>query len=336
MLFSPRLASVKGEPSLASSTTSEFDILRRAVLDILTGTLPPHALPPSPSPSRRANKEEPFVASLATMAKAEGLLWALISGAGYPLDMTIPVSRSEAVECLRKVKSVMASVEWGRREELFRGIRNAADSSSSNGTTGGLSEQSTGLEGASEVADIDEYMTTLQLFGICCKAVILAYNAAEKRKSFTGEFHSLRDMVECLSPGTASDLANGLLEAISHCSYRWRRRFEDSMELCAAPLMAQYSKPKQSRDHLNISTDSIVHDRISSVRSTKQLKSMEKTRYVHTARAEIPGITLFSALCTHIPAYTVDVLLKVVEPPEQPARLPSRPSSSSWSLWGSR
>jgi hypothetical protein len=333
MIFTSRLTSVNSKDSSGYSPAA--DALRDTVLDLLVG---PYNIPP-PSPKRRSKGEPVALSSASAMSKVEGVLWTLLSGSGYSLDMTVPVSKAEAAECLRQVKAILTGVDWGRREESFRdgtekrsGKSETAGSLSSSHSSSSSQPQASHFqsqqEGVSDMADIDEFMTTLQMFSVCCKAIIHAYNAAEKKHSAHIEYQSLRDVVGCLSPGIASDLANGLLEAISHSSHRWRRRFEKTFEVSAPVERPSEAWGDSDESHR-------VHDRISSVRSIKQLKSLERQRFIHTTRAEIPGIALFSALCKHIPSYSVDVLLKVVEPQEQPAR-PVTQSTSSWSLWGSR
>lgn len=294
----------------------------------------PRNVPP-PTPKRRTKGETTELVSATAMSKVEGLLWTLLSGSGYSLEMTLPISKAEAVECLRQVKAILNDVDWGRQEESFRhgaGKRNRhCDSSTGTNLHHSSSKYQTDQlhnhqECESDLADIDEFMTTLQLFSTCCKIIIHTYNAAEKKHSTNIEFQSLGDLVDCLSPGTASDLANALLEAISHGSYRWRRRFENSFELHAPLVTLGNTWGKADRKH----------DRISSVRAIKYLKGLEKFRYFHTSCAEIPGMSLFTTLCKHIPAYSADVLLKVVEPPDQPIPPTITSTSSSWSLWGSR
>ena len=307
------------------------DVLREAVLNLLTTPFSPAAAVSSPR-RHKVSAEKSVVSSFPELARVESLMWALLSGNGYSLNMTVPVSRAEAAECLRHVKAVLVDVEWSRREEALRKGIDKGFSSSPSAVP--QTSQIGQLEGSSELSDIDELMTTLQLFSVSCKTIILAYNALEKsQKTEALEFQSLNDLFNSLAPGTASDLANGLLGAIAHCSYRWRRRYERSFEVSGAREDSARMVSEVNRI-MDGQQNGKNHDRISSIRSARQLKAMERWRFINSTSAEVPGVTLFAALCKHIPSYTADVLLKCVEPPEQPTVV--TPSTSSWSLWGSR
>ena len=98
--------------------------------------------------------------------------------------------------------------------------------------------------------EVDELLSVVQLLCVLCRAIVLAYNGWEKANgaesptagSGSGSGLSLvsglvsgsapttaptfGELMSNLPPGTLSDVANSLLEALEHFSGLWRRRFD--------------------------------------------------------------------------------------------------------------
>lgn len=175
--------------------------------------------------------------TLTETISCEGLLWALVFSSNSIESVPAP-SRTALSACLRAYRTMLTVCQWRSSDETTR----------SGGTS--VLEMAGVAGGATEDRELDwqleELLASVHLLSIVCKLLLQAYNAYEKanitpRKGNSTSSSTTKNsnnnstnkitptvsqVVASLQPGSRSDSANALLEAMTVCCGLWRRRYE--------------------------------------------------------------------------------------------------------------
>jgi len=159
-----------------------------------------------------------------SLSHVEKLLWTILTGDDRCASECAAPSKAGAALCLRYYRRVLNAAGWraGGKQPgnsllmEFAGIQShqAADSFCD--------------------TEMDELLALIHLMSVLCRAVVLAYTALEKKTKSNEcdmELISFSKLLRSLPPGTKSDVANSILEALEHCVGGWRKRFDRSWVL---------------------------------------------------------------------------------------------------------
>lgn len=145
----------------------------------------------------------------AKLHTTENILWCLVNSFDDVSAMEAP-PKELVMECLRNYKRCLSSSRWKLGSKAKRAI------------------EGTSLDAdVMEALDAEEFFCTMYLVCTLCKLIVYGYNALEKKHSGANtsrpSFHTL---ISTLPVGTKTDIANSFLEALEHCMFIWRQRFE--------------------------------------------------------------------------------------------------------------
>lgn len=290
--------------------------------------------------------------TFADVARVESYLWTLLSSSQYPPDIILPFQKDEIVECLKNFRSILTATGWKANN-----TNKSVDSTSNHRSTKSHLEFSSHFAQSIEhpgpkIKETEEFLQILNLLSILSRSLILAWNSYEKvhTQAQTSPIQtpseinysnvSLDSLLSCLTPGSASDLANLILEGVKLCYHHvWLKKYE-SFHLRHGFYdihlnMSTRSLDEENQNH-SPTSPSLLRKRF--VRAGKILRTIDRKRYFGVHHVELPVRSIFQQICKHIPNYSVDVLHKIFEPTIQTINgiAPSTPppqSSSSWSLW---
>ena len=179
-----------------------------------------------------------------SIADIESSLWSLINCSSCSSDMAIPLSKHDATVYYKYIRHVINNTAWKFNK--------------------------------TESSEEDEYMNMVYLLSVWCKALVLAYNISETESNLTS-------FLGHISPGSASDIANVLIEILRQCTQIWKKRFE-TFHVAPAP---------QSLDHISDAT------------------VMGKARFLHISQPDVPVLAMFHRLCANLPMYSDDVICSI-------------------------
>lgn len=290
------------------------------------------------------------------IARVESYLWTLLTSSQYPSDILLPFKKEEIVECLKSFRSILTATGWKVSNPNTRPDTNNSNPSrtakSQLDISNHLNHSTDHM--VSKVKETEEFLHILHLLSIVSRSLILAWNSYEKVQiqsntspvySPSGSNYSeatLESLLNCLTPGSASDLANMILEGVKLCYHHvWLKRYE-SLHIRHGfhDLHINLHSRSSDEDHQIHSpgSQSILRNRY--LRAGKLLRMIDRKRYMSVQHIELPVRCIFQQICKHIPTYSVDVLHHIVDPSTQAINshtptLPTPPpqSSSSWSLW---
>jgi hypothetical protein len=227
----------------------------------------------------------------------DGAIWGTVCASRTKSIVKTPVTKEEAVITLKRTKRILSSVNWRVVDSKNKDL--------------------TSLSSNISMIETEEYMRMLHLVNVLCRTLILSFNSTQKPtlpyRPALPSTHlsdlSMVDIIDSLSPGTSSDLANAILEAMTLCSWIWRMRLD-----------AQY----------HASGSEQVHD------TCLEMSELLVERYVFIQRAELPLLAIFGSICRHMPSFSPDVLMKIFEDGEEVVLTAKsqEPVASRWSLWG--
>ena len=242
--------------------------------------------------------------AIRSTASIETALWSLIADIEYYPKMPMPISKDEAIFMLKKTKRILALANW--KSKKSKATKLPSDVL---------------LENISSI-ETEEYMRMLNLINTVCRTIVMAYNSAQKPNlpyqlvnpsSKANDSNIFDYMMDALSPGTSSDLANAILESMSLCGPVWKLKYD-----------AQF-----------FTTTTSYH---SGDDMTQELHEMVHQRYVRSCRAHLPLLTVFGAICKHMPTFSPEVLMKIFDDSDDTVESKSTAlkeiASNGWSLWG--
>jgi hypothetical protein len=314
------------------------------------------------------------------VARVESFLWTLLSSSQYSCDIILPFKKEEIVECLKTFRSILTAAGWKANSTATQHRPEATSSNPSfRGTKSQLdmsnhSQVSATENTVSKVKETEELLQILHLLSILSRSLVLAWNSYEKihlptlpSSSISSSPHSpeymevsLDALLGCLTPGSASDLANLILEGVKLCHQQiWQKKFESfhirqgfhvlstSAENEGLSSLQSRSIDEETTSQLNSPTThnrSLLKKRFH--KAGKYLRTVDKKRYLGVQEVELPLRCIFQQICKHIPNYSLDILQKIFDQQGQGASTkigngngttapspPSNSSSSSWSLW---
>jgi hypothetical protein len=347
----------------SQSGNNEEERLRDLVLDLLT-------TPTSGS----------ICSTFGDVARVESYLWTLLSSSQYPSDILLPFKKEEIVECLKNFRSILTATGW--KASAVNQHRTETSLSNPNHRTAktpmDLSIHSHGpgsVDGnGSKIKESEEFLHVLHLLSILSRSLVLAWNSYEKVQIQTHAVSplatmgpltavpsevSLEALLNCLTPGSASDLANLILEGVTLCNQQvWFKKYESfqirhSYHSIFPDHTASATSALHTRSSFDEETSSTQLNSPSShsqalikkryAKAGRYLRTIDRKRYLGVHDIELPARSIFQLICKHIPNYSVDALHKIFEassaqttangrvPSQETA--PPNSSSSAWSLW---
>lgn len=154
------------------------------------------------------------------LVNTEKHLWALLISPNSVQDSICP-SRSDAIYLLRHYRRILNNSKWKATPTVQGGILMAF----AFGSKKEEDETPFGIE-------LDTFFSTIQILSVLCKAIILARNSTEKMmKNGDHDQISFGCLMNSLTPGIKSDIANSLLAALEHTSMLSKKRFQ-VVQLC--------------------------------------------------------------------------------------------------------
>jgi hypothetical protein len=302
--------------------SQEEEKLRDLILDTLTV--------PYPGGSACVNQED--------VARVESYLWTFLSSSQYPTDILLPFKKEEVLECLKNFRSLLAAAGWKSSSNQSRQENHANQPLKSKTHTDTL-------EATLPLKEAEEFLLIVNLLSNWCRMLALAWNSYEKvhrsgnvsqtvSPSRHDETISFESLITCLTPGTASDLANVILESISGCYHQiWTKKFE-LFHIRHGVHSLPHLASKKSHDE----DQELSQSHRGPLRAGRLLKSIEKKRYIAVTEIELPVRNIFQQICKHMPTYSIDVLYKVFESNSAPVSAPvisvtTTPPQSSTSTW---
>lgn len=309
-------------PSDAETYNSE-EVFQNALLDIFTNDDSTNVKLLTASCSSHSNLNDQYSlrsgtgdSSIRSSAQIEGAIWNLVSATDSCPNMQMPVSKEEAIHTLKRTKRILSAVNWKVAESKTKSLSMLVDES---------------LHGSSmsiSMIETEEYMRILNLVNTVCRTVIMAWNSAQKPvlplqavnpvaiTQGADAVPSFEHLMDSLSPGTSSDLANAILESMTLCGSVWTER-----------LNAKYftTGSQNPQEAFNYTYNSLEKGRVN-------MCDILVERHIHVQRAELPLLAVFGAICKHMPAFSPDVLMKIFE--EGVVTMAPVTPTRSWSLWG--
>ena len=221
---------------LTKSATSDPPSDRHtALLTVFAGDV----MAPLPVPVGAAPEAIPIAAPLSecpsAIARTEKLLWSILN-AQVSLHDTDAPSKSDASLCLKYYRRLLANAKWT--------VNNHSKATGLLMDFAGFSATSKIEETPFEI-EVDEYFSVAHLLSVLCRAIVLAYNAWEKKSGprYVESALPLGTLLRTLAPGTKSDIANALLAGLDHCASSAKRRFDKLVVAC--PTMLAPSIPSK-------------------------------------------------------------------------------------------
>lgn len=332
---------------------NEEERLRELVLDLLTTT-----------------SNSTVCSTFGDVARVESFLWTLLSSSQYSSDIILPFKKDEIVECLKTFRSILTAAGW----KANTGTQHRPDASLNPSLRVAKSpldmsnHSHTSMETTSKVRETEELFQILHLLSLLSRSLILAWNSYEKthvhpvsslRSSSPSNDYmevTLDSLLSCLTPGSASDLANMILEGVKLCHQQiWQKKYESFHIRHGFHVLHEegiYSLQSRSIDEETSSQLNSPHSQTQITLKKRFLKAgryfraIDKKRYLAVHEIELPLRSIFQQICKHIPNYSLDILYQIFEQTittqqgvssnghgVSPAAPPSNPSSNSWSLW---
>eukprot|EP00603_Paraphysomonas_imperforata_P008233 CAMPEP_0114423204 /NCGR_PEP_ID=MMETSP0103-20121206/6025_1 /TAXON_ID=37642 ORGANISM="Paraphysomonas imperforata, Strain PA2" /NCGR_SAMPLE_ID=MMETSP0103 /ASSEMBLY_ACC=CAM_ASM_000201 /LENGTH=1099 /DNA_ID=CAMNT_0001591853 /DNA_START=45 /DNA_END=3341 /DNA_ORIENTATION=- len=282
------------------------ELYQNRLLDILTSSSDEHGLILTSSQyschsqlNEHDSHGSPNKSDCRSPAEIEAAIWGTICSTFIQSTTPSPITKDEAALTLKRTKHILASVNW-----------KVADSKKKD-----ISLMSSSIN----MVETEEYMRMLHLVNVVCRIIVMSFNSAQKPSlpfrptlpTTTASVISMEVLIDSLSPGTSSDLANAILEAMTLCSLIWSQRLD-----------ARYFS-----DDGDNNRDSVA---------TTEMSRMLVERYIFVERAELPLLGIFGAICRHMPTFSPDVLMKIFDDTDDlmtEAVVPAPSSVSRWSLW---
>jgi hypothetical protein len=332
----------------SQSGNNEEERLRDLVLDLLT-----------------APTNGSICSTFGDVARVESYLWTLLSSSQYPCDIILPFKKEEIGECLKNFRSILTVTGW--KASTANHNRSEVPNHHTAKTPSELPNHSHGaVEGGGfKIKETEEFLHVLHLLSILCRSLVLAWNSFEKVHLQTHALSltsgspsapylevSLDALLGCLTPGSASDLANLILEGIKLCnqqiwykkyeSFQIRHGFHSIFPDDGTGIRIRSFDEETSSSQLNSPTNSQAIFKKRYAKAGRYLRSIDRKRYLGVHDIELPARCIFQQICKHIPNYSVDVLHKIFETSTQATTngmgqpheiAPPLSSSSTWSLW---
>lgn len=235
----------------------------------------------------------------------------------------------------------------------------------------------------------EEFLHILHLISILCRCFILAWNSYDKihqqshllsnsnpqnnhnhnhnnNHNHNHELLTIDSLISCLTPGSASDVANMILEGVTVCYHHiWQKKFESfhvrhgfhslnqSSSSSSTTLSFQlYKSNDETEEHHNHNHNHNHHQHHHSNKNIirkagKYLRNLDNRRYSQITKIELPFRCVFQNICKHMPNYSIDVLHQVfdgqitsdinqsttITPIPSPQSQQQSTQSSSWSIW---
>jgi len=252
--------------------------------------------------------------TLTDVNEAEKLLWAMISNSAVCESEDVVPSRDQAALCLKIFRRLLQVAQWKPASVEKPPEATKQKATGTNSTANGI--RWTGGRGAehriSPTAlvgeELSEFFATVNILSVVCKAVIQAHNGHQKLlttrpKSSTGSVPVLTftNLMDSLSVGTKSDLANNLLESLAVCTRTWQGRLGLGLHthfhvMGASVFFQNNTKPLEST---SISAEKVSpwksfvkSDHLSVSRSIR----VAVLRFMLQASPQIPASAIFKAL----------------------------------------
>jgi hypothetical protein len=246
---------------------------------------------------------------------ADSTLWTNLSISLHPANWIFCVSKSDTTEMLKCLRKVLSSAGWKFSGGYYMNDSTAKSPSSNNSSVSYFTNKDT-KPVKQRNQEIEELMSIIYLFSVWCRTIVLSFTALEKNSSakiaeIATSHLTLGNLLGSMAPGTASDIANAFLEAITHCHKAvWRNRFEN-IHL----ISPQVDTLRNDFDGSNIPFE-------------KYILNILLQRFLNVRQPEIPALSVYRAMCSHLPTYSESLLVKIFE--ESQAEV-----GSNWWSWTS-
>jgi hypothetical protein len=226
----------KGNPAASSSTISSAEVpFSSGSTDVNINSSALESAPTSHKRGLYAQEAPKIVSSTsADVVRVEQIIWSLVTARGSVADALVP-TKAEAALCLRYCRRALNSSKWGGGYKGRGGksiLENVLNNFASSIGTSSRSAKEQGVHDDASTCstDIDELFACITVMSAVCRTLVLSYNQLQKEKTPPTDMEqptSLTQLFSYLPKGTASDVANSLLEAVENCTGLWRRRFEN-------------------------------------------------------------------------------------------------------------
>ena len=193
------------QPS-ASSSSEAPDAAQAAIISLLTGEL--------------FSQHE--AAEAVALARVERVLWALLTSPSSVGDILVP-PKSDAALCLKYYKRLLNAAKWSA-SAVAKPVSSSVWPWGKPADTNAPSHE------------VDELLSCVHLLSVLARAIVFAHSTHDKALQQQQQQQavgvpssasplSLGAALSVLPPGTNSDVANSLLEALERCVGIWKRRF---------------------------------------------------------------------------------------------------------------
>lgn len=224
------------------------------------------------------------------LAAVEAILWSLVASPSSVFVSAAAPSKDGTAKCLRFYRRLLLNVKYRVGAQNLSSAQQVPVSTApiiAPATTAPkrtFLQNWTGYGGDSGAArtekvqtsleqEFEELFAVLHLLSILCRAIVLSYNALEKKAgAFTAEELSFSALLDCLPLGTKSDIANLLLESLEHFSNVLKKRF----------------------DRLSFTTVDVAGT--SSIRNSSHLVSNFKRRFLLQSSPQVPILAIVRAM----------------------------------------
>ena len=222
----------------------------------------------------------------------EHILWSIIMATSDTFYSAAAPPRAATAYCLRYYRRLLASAKWKVKSSSTYASEHAAGPSMFAGFSFSFPAKPVVLNQFDP--DVEELLATVHLLSVVCRVVLLGYIAIGKREKTSSPFYrsetqviSFHQLIAALPPGTKSDIANLLLEAIDHCNRLFRKRFE-----CLLLTSATNS---------DLSTHSKIPSLSLQSQSLHPSVSEFRNRYITSTAPVYPTMLLFNSISRQLP-----------------------------------
>lgn len=236
------------------------------------------------------------VLSAADLCRTERMLWTVASMPSTAIahSYSLAMDSLQLGQSMRIYRRLLQMAEWrahgfSDRQQLH------ADSSRSlltflgvtNGPEGAAGDGNGKLVGSTLCVGLEELWVTLNLLATACKVLLQAHAAHKKLVKQLATGVPIAAMLNALPVGMRSDVANGLLEALTGFTLVWRKRFERR-------LMDALREGAEASSASNAEDDGAV---------CRELHvSLGNQRYLLQSVPSLPMIYIFQLLTDGLPA----------------------------------
>ena len=216
-----------------------------------------------------------------SLARTERHLWSLLMSPDNVQDSLCP-SKGDAASLLRHYRRLLSNSKWKATPMNKGGILMAFAFGSKKEEI----ETSFGIE-------LDGFFSTIQILSVFCKAIVLARNAYERIiRSSDNVWISFGFLMNCLTPGIKSDIANSLLAALELTSILSKKRFK-MVNTCKSISNSQFLSPNASTKEMSLQNGE-VHGPLDPVPAAR-------SRYLRQSGPALPALAVLNTISDLLP-----------------------------------